>query len=212
MTHADVLFDEYIHGKISIEDFDLHAQDPAIWKDLSDRIPGLIISSAGGFSIYEASGLIHGHPFYYRRSSSESRLQVGSSDGDAKTDYLYHSVLKEEKSPLDENFIEREAFESDMIYHVNNLAITPFRYSFASKRVIEDYNGKLRTDGSKIILTAWGQTPKDAFNALMSPRNGSKIPIHKQKAILALAEPNPNPLNIDKRVFPTVHPHFRVLY
>lgn len=190
------------------EDFDMYRQDPDDWKDLSDAIPGLVITSAGGIMPYQAQGTLHGHPFYFRCRGEHASLRLVEVDGDAVADNPLYSA----GVPTD-YMIDTDGFIELMKRLVPQLKRAPFRWEFEGKKVTVDSEFTVLSSEETEISYGWGNTPEEGF---IDTKQHSEYLTDKgftteiQNKLWAARELNPIPVNSDNRNWPAVEPVFIV--
>lgn len=195
-------------------DFDLWAQESKNWGWLQVIITGFIVHSAGGTCPFQADGLIHGAPWYYRDRHGVATLNVGIIDGDRP--YGYPDVYYTASVDTIE-FNDGASFVSNMIELVPNLTRAPGLYEFPcyplalNKETREWY----RDSDSKVdTYPGWGHSPEEAFASLTVIRDygpDSKITTDLQILWNELRDFGTLPMNTDERTFPDIDPDFRVI-
>lgn len=208
MENLEDAFKAWIEDEQTDVDFDIWAQSPEDWRDLSDRIPGLIVSSAGGIGLYQAEGLLHGLPFYYREKQGWASLRVGQADGDAFSDYLYHA------GAACSEWVEEEQFSAMMLQLVPKLQKSPFLWKFSGKKLIDLPNGDVAaSEEENPFIASWGFTPEEAYQRLhdaddyLTAQGYDEAVQHRW---WELQQVNPVPKNYDNRVWPNPEPDFKV--
>ena len=202
-------FKAYIDSDGEVE-FDLHAQDTSEWAWLAELIPGIIISSAGGHTPFEAQGLLHGLPFYYRHEWGYASLQVGQVEGSVFSNYLYYAT-----TDYDEKFGDPD-FTTMLMELVPKLEVAPFLWKFPCKKVkfTETEEGQEGyTSDEDDYRVGWGFTPEEGYARTQEP-----IPylvekgftVERQRHMWELHQVQQAPMNEDNRVFPNPVPNFHV--
>lgn len=206
--------EEYLKSDGSIE-FDIYAQNPHDWEWLGRIIPTLIVSSAGGWMPFQAEGLLHNHPFYFRSEQGSANLRVGEIDGDAP--YLSDSTLYSSYISYDEQEDEKENFPALMVKLVPLLKKSPFLWEFEANEVMHD-----DTDSRKYTvldkpaqypLHGWGFTPEEGYLDAIEPKKifervGWDYDFQKQ--LILERNPKSTPINADTRKYPETVPNWTV--
>lgn len=198
-------------------EFDLYAQNVDGWRWLQEWIPGIVISSAGGVAPFQAQGLLHGHPFYYKDRHGYAFLNVGELDGEAP--YLGDTTLYS-ASVETEEFAGGENFVKNLMKLVPELKRTPFPYEFQGRK-IEWGNESIHARKYRVVegefdefpTVGWGYFPEEAFEELAKPSEyllscGWTEEI--QREIYELKAFSPEPVKTDERKYPDVDPPFTV--
>lgn len=197
--------------------FDPYAQKLEDWDFLREKVPGLIVASAGGFGLFQASGLLEGYPFYYREEYGHAELRVGaldSTDHITSTNALYASSTT---LPDDSNTHFVEIFPE----LVRRLARAPFLWEFEGLewRFSDERNPTFQhmelIPDSRAIYYGWGLTPEEGYLAASEPNpslEASGYSAELQQERFWLAQVSPIPVNKDNRPFPEIDPVFRVNY
>lgn len=200
-------FEAFLDSDGEIE-FDIYAQNPEDWAALSDLIPGLIVSSAGGVVPFQSEGLLHGHPYYLRSRHGKASLKVGSKDGNAFKDFLYMATIDYEA------FVGPERLADMMLKLVPLLEPAHFLWEFEAKKLeFENHEWTGRALDETEIKHAWGFTAEEAYAKTQQPvifMSEHGISEEKQLAMIKARQINPVPLNQDTRVFPSPAPEFTV--
>lgn len=130
-------FMAYFSGDTTVEP-KMNATDPGRWRDLSARIPGLIVESAGGVCPFQSEGTLHGLPYYFRYRSGYAGLSLmePATDGD-EVDLLcpLYAAGTEFGEPLD-GYLDRDQFVSLMLLLVPQLEPAAFLWEFEGVEVI----------------------------------------------------------------------------
>lgn len=199
--------------------FDIYAQDQADWIWLSDIIPELVVSSAGGAVPFEAEGLLHGFPFYYREEHGYAELRVGEADGGMPVPWRSLYSAKLQYAENESRSLGMEAFGRFMMKLVPDLAVAPFMWIFPS------YEVKFANDGQgtyEVLDTlsdrghsGYGFTVEEAWANAFKTIPGIELynPIFTEEFQLKLKRDTMagnEPLNEDDRIFPAQMPDFRV--
>lgn len=198
-------------------EFDLYAQNVDGWRWLQEWIPGIVISSAGGIAPFQAQGLLHGHPFYYKDRHGYAFLNVGELDGEAP--YLGDTTLYSASIETEE-FAGGENFVKNLMKLVPELKCTPFPYEFQGRK-IEWGNENIHARKYRVVegefddfpTVGWGYFPEEAFEELAKPSEyllscGWTEEI--QREIYELRAFSPEPVKTDERKYPEVDPPFTV--
>lgn len=189
--------------------FDMYAQSPKAWAHLSEKIPGLIVTSAGGWVPFQSQGFLHGLPYYLRCRHDVASLEVGQADGSAFRDILFYADIDYTESAGIENF------EDMMIKLVPLLKKAPFRYEFECRVPEYDENHKYtgNTTDKYDVTYGWGNSPEEAYESVTKPNWFLKergVSDEDQLYRISLQKINPNPINEDNRVWPDPLPEFVV--
>lgn len=198
-------------------EFDLYSQNVDSWLWLQELIPGIVVSSAGGIAPFEAQGLLHGHPFYYRDRHGYASLSIGALDGEAP--YLGDTTLYGASSETEE-FAGGESFVKNLLKLVPKLERTPFPYEFQGRK-IEWGDGGIQARDYRAVegefddfpMVGWGYFPEEAFQELAKP---SEYLLSRgwtediQREIYELRAFSPKPVKTDERKYPEVDPPFVV--
>ena len=189
--------------------FDMYAQTPKAWEHLSEKIPGLIVTSAGGWVPFQSEGLLQGLPYYLRCRHDVASLTIGQADSNIFEDALFYAEIDYTK------FAGIENFEDMIIQLVPLLEKMPFRYEFACKVPEYDENHKHtgNTTDKDDTTYGWGNSPEEAFESLMKPNWFLKergVSDEEQLYRRGLQKINPSPINEDNRVWPNPLPIFVV--
>jgi hypothetical protein len=190
--------------------FDLFAQDVSEWAWLDEFIPGVVVSSAGGMFPFQAEGLIHGYPFYYRHEWGSASLRVGEIDGE--TPYL--DSLWSSRVDYDDK-IGEENFPKLLIQLVSLLEKSQFLYKFKGRRIdfLNDgsWSFTVSDEFEKHDRGAWGHNAVEAFMELRKPNEyliEHGCSAEQQDAIWVAHDYDPIPTNRDERKFPEFNPSF----
>lgn len=179
------------------EDFDepnMYATDPGWFRDLSARIPGLLVHSAGGMVPFQSEGTLHGFPYYFRYRHGYAQLRVMdpavNEDEATLFEHLYSTGM--EYGDKYDGALDRDEFCHLMLTLVPQLERGPYQWSFAGVRVdvVDDANPRpatfttwdeelayLRSEKNppqiRYVATttpevykAWGTTPAEAYERL----------------------------------------------
>lgn len=198
-------------------EFDLYAQNVDSWLWLQELIPGIVVSSAGGVAPFEAQGLLHGHPFYYRDRHGYASLSIGAIDGEAP--YLGDTTLYGASTETSEGDGEA-SFVKNLLKLVPKLERTPFPYEFQGRK-IEWGNVPIQERKYRVVegefdefpSVGWGYFPEEAFQELAKP---SEYLLSRgwteeiQREIYELRAFSPVPVKTDERKYPEVDPPFAV--
>lgn len=207
-------FMEWVSGDSPL-DFDIHAQDNSEWAWLQQFVPGVVISSAGGMLPFQAFGLIHGHPFYYREEWGGASIRVATLDG---TPLKMSEVLWSASAEIADEFRQGTGWISTLMNLLENLEKASFRYDFPCKK-IHFVEGKgiesayVTDEIDKYGKCGWGVTPEDAYAQAKEPsayllENGWSV--EEQERQFIMQEVPTVPSNVDERVYPDPAPVFEV--
>lgn len=198
----------------------LHATDPGRWRDLSARVPGLLVTSAGGACPFQSEGTLHGYPYYFRYRSGWVSLELRHPQTEEHSSEHLYSAGMEYGDDL-AGWLDRDEFITLLTTLVPQLQRAPYLWEFAGVAVEVE---NVAADGEPVNLRfthtdtpetyrAWGHTPQAAYERLHEP---SPWLVEHGWSIEAQAEHNrlkaidPTPLNADTRDFPTLEPVFEV--
>lgn len=210
--HKQAFLDYLAADSAEPDGFDLYAQDPGAWRDLSARIPGLLITSAGGACPFQVEGTLHGLDFYFRYRHGYADLRVG----DAFRHHLYQSgtAFGDEWAGV----LSHEEFADLMAQLVPELAPASFCYEFVGVKVDvergEDGNLVFTPTEETCTYYGWGHSAEEAHAALDSISEyllDHGFSEADQRRLHAAQAPRPTPLNTDERVFPDPAPVFAAL-
>lgn len=193
--------------------FDMYAQKPEKWAWLSDVIPGIIIYSAGGLLPFQAQGLLHGLPFYYRHEWGSASLAVAGPNGEPfGNEVLYRASVDYDE---DVEIAGQSPFVDNLVRLVPSLERSPFLWEFPCRKLVFDKGKKLSyTVSDEVdIVVGWGHTPEEGFLATQKPSeyllsHGWSVEFQRQMWVDRAVSSVPR--NIDNRVFPEVAPDFHV--
>lgn len=219
-------FFAYLEGEDSDVDFDIYAQDINDWAWLGEMVPGLVLSSAGGVLPFQAEGLYHGHPWYYKERYGQASLRVAQLN--AENAYLPGELLFSAHEEVEE-FRAGPGWISTILNLFENLEKSPFRYDFESydvefrRQSEEEKLAKRKMTVDDLIATdtlterfgvcGWGHTPEEAYEytkeiSAYLLENGFSEEV--QKKMWEMKRINPIPTNKDERDFSTVDFEFIV--
>lgn len=192
-------------------EFDLYAQNIHDWEWLTEYIPGIVISSAGGLVPFEAFGLLHGHPFYFRVRHDVARLNVAAEDGDpvSSRDVLYTASVECDSWKAKENFVPL------LMKLVPALDVAPFLWEFECSKVqwANDGNKSYTVTDEKDVRVGWGYTCEEGYKAAAEPSEyllSAGWSVEFQRKLWDDQKVDRVPSNKDERKFPAVKPDFRV--
>lgn len=194
--------------------FDMYARDPKETAWFREYIPGLIVSSAGGLLPFQAEGLLHGLPFYFRNRHETSTLRVGEADGGTPfvNDTLYIASIEG-------TVMNGDDFFKAMLKLVPMLEVAPFLWEFSGLKPIfaKEEEGlpkwSYSFDGIREKVHGWGQTATEGFaqtRVTSAYLESHGFSAQEQDDYWVAREIDPTPLNEDARVFPEVAPNFVV--
>lgn len=209
----------YLSGETNTEPV-LHATDPGAFRDLSARIPGLLVTSAGGAFPFQSEGTLHGYPYYFRYRHGHAELQVhehGTTPMSSARLYETSLAYGDEHGGT----LDRDEFLFLMIAMVPMLCRARWLWEFAGVRVNihdtdpegEQVNLVFTATDTREVYRAWGYTPEEAWMRLHEPspylleRGWSAETQAEMYRLRAIA---PTPLNSDTRNFPDPEPTFEV--
>jgi hypothetical protein len=192
--------------------FDLYAQDINDWTWLSQLIPGIVVTSAGGIVPFQAEGLLHGLPFYYRERSGWASLSIaGANEPNAYGNTnLYHAGEEVEE------FRSGPGWVSTLLNLVENLERSPFLYHFEGRDTQTTGEGdemEVHTLNAPKTYWGWGHTPEEAFedtkeiSSYLSEHGYSE---DFQREMWDAKRIYPMHTNDDDRIFPDPEPVFAV--
>lgn len=204
-------WDEFLKNPSLFYDFDMYAQDLTQWEWLSCLIPGASLTSAGGVVPFQASGLLHGLPFYYRERHGTASLSVAEAEESASgQQVLYRASEDVEEFRTGPEWIET------LLNLVDRLEKAEFLWQFVGRRVSfktpKDLESMYTSDEQE-VYAAWGHDPAAA-----------RVELMKESAVLArygwssetqaryreLCQIGLVPVNKDDRVYPSPEPVFEV--
>jgi hypothetical protein len=210
MKDSKTLAKEIMDAALNGEDVDLYQQDPSDWEFLTEFVPGLKITSAGGAFPFQALGTLHGLPFYFRARSEWATLHLSAPGTDpVGFEFLYYASME-----VPFNFGAQEFCET-MLKLVPALEKSPFRWQFEGYKLeFPDKNSwnAVRTS-EKEINYGWGVTPEEGWT---KTQEISKYLLEHgctketQIKYLELKDISKIPLNQDTRKFPEYEPVFEV--
>lgn len=211
MTTNSENFKAWIESGGEVE-FDLHAQNIHDWEWLTRYIPGIVISSAGGLVPFEAYGLIHGYPFYFRARHNIARLNVAGFDGNpvSSREVLYTASVECDSWHARENFIPL------LMKLVPCLDVAPFLWKFECFKVqwAEDGRRGYTVTREKDYQIGWGSTPEEGFASAQKPSEyllSVGWSEEFQKQLWEDQQVSSSPSNTDDRAFPERKPDFKVI-
>lgn len=210
MKDSKKLSTELMEAALNGKDVDLYEQDPSDWDFLSEFIPGLVITSAGGACPFQALGTLKGFPFYLRARGEWVTLHLSAPDTNpVGVESLYYAGMA---APF--SFGAKEFCEF-MLKLVPALEKSPFRWEFEGYKLnMPDKNSwdSVRTE-EKEINYGWGANPEEGWANTQEIseyllKYGCTEDLQRKR--LELMEISKTPLNQDNRVFPEVDPIFEV--
>lgn len=201
---------EIMEAALAGKDVDLYQQDPEDWAFLTEFIPGLKITSAGGMLPFQALGTLHGFPFYFRARHEWATLHLSAPGTDpVGWEHLYHAGIE---APF---MVDAKIFCELMLKLVSALERSPFRWEFEGYKLSYPDPKKweaVRTE-EKETNYGWGITPEEGWEKTQETSDyllGYGCTEEMQKRFMGLREVSKTPLNQDTRVFPEVDPVFEV--
>lgn len=210
MKNAKERAKEIMDAALAFKDVDLYAQDPSDWAFLTEFIPGLKVTSAGGACPFQALGTLQGFPFYLRVRGEWASLNL-SAPGTDPVGFtpLYHAGMEAPFAFGGQEFCET------MLKLVPKLEKSPFRWEFEGFK-LHFPNPKswdaVRSE-EKEINYGWGATPEEGWLATQEVseyllENGCSEEV--QRHYNELRNISKTPLNQDTRKFPSWEPVFEV--
>lgn len=192
---------------------DLSQSDKRIeW--VSEFIPGLNIASYGGIVPFQAEGLIHNLPFYYRDRGSTITLKVNHEGADNAygSNALYNASAEAfDGSDMGMNWL------SVFFNLMERLDKSPYLYEFEAKTIRYKEKNNLSTayvvDGHEDRVYGWGYSAAEAYEStkeISSFLTFSGFTEEIQKLHWELQDINPIPVNEDDRIYPDPEPSFTV--
>lgn len=220
--HKKKAFLEAIDSPELASNFNVFAQDLNDWAWLSECVPGLVLSSAGGFGNLQAEGLYYGHPWYYSESDGYATLRVAQLHADNA--YLPEGTLYTSHEEV-ENWRKGPGWISSLINLFENLEKAPCLYRFPAKEIGFKEDREPRSPGEPLRVeyilatdrdthkVGWGHSPEEAyedtkkiFEHLLS--NGWTEEV--QSRMWELQRIQRTPINSDERDFSTLPASFEV--
>lgn len=201
----------FFTGESEIEPV-LHATDPGTWRDLSARIPGLLVTSAGGACPFQSEGTLHGLAYYFRYRHGQATLAVG---GDPIGAPLYSAALTYGDDY--DGILDRSQFSDLMARLVPALTRARFQWQFTGFEVeiTERPDGTLTFSTTDTAQTywAWGRTPAEAHARLHEPsaaltERNPRWTLGIQREAARARRIDPTPVNTDDRTYPDPEPVF----
>lgn len=192
-----------------IESFNIYKQDPERWRFLTEKIPGLVITSAGGVLPYQAEGTLHGLPFYFRCRHENASIRLVEVGGNAISgEPLYIANMD---AP---HMINDEKFAEIMVELISKLRRSEFRWEFMGRKVNVDKGLKITQTDEEEISYGWGYTPEEGFretqvHSTYLLERGFTPEI--QDELWRARQLNPTPVNSDNRNWPDPEPKFEVV-
>lgn len=209
-------FEAYVNSDGSIP-FDLYAQDTDQWAWLQEYIPGIIVYSAGGMFPFQAEGLIHNMPFYFRYEWGSASLKVGAENGDMPhlpEDALYSAHTEYSEKTDEEDFVRL------MIKLVPKLEKSPYLWRFEANtlNMLNDDKWGFTVGERTGEVVGWGFTPEEGYFAAREPNDYSYYPntvmatltADIQREMWKAQNPSRTPKNVDPRQYPDIPPVFTV--
>lgn len=130
----------YFAGETTVEP-KMHATDPGWFRDLSARISGLLVESAGGVLPFQSEGTLHGLPYYFRYRGGYASLTVMAAPAAGEEADLLCPLYAAGTDYGDDyaGSLSREEFYSLMLTLVPQLTEAAFLWEFQGVKVtIED--------------------------------------------------------------------------
>lgn len=119
----------------------MYATDPGWFRDLSERIPGLLVHSAGGMLPFQSEGTLHGFPYYFRYRHGYAQLRVMDPNVNEDEATLFEHLYSAGMDYGDEygGILDRDEFCTLMITLVPQLERGAFLWEFVGIKVnVED--------------------------------------------------------------------------
>lgn len=220
-TMADA-FADWVTSRVDVP-FNPYAIDPTQMSWLTDLIPGIVVTSAGGFVPFQAEGLLHGLPFYYRERTGLASLSVGGPG--APHAYGPNPLWRAQEDV--EELRGGRAWLDSLINLVQTLRPLEFRYEFAHREVtwsdrkpknIDTVTFTPGNDNAPMTFkAARGSTPALAYeraatfeeSAYLSG-HGWSVDVQRRLHDAQVATMSSEPSAPDDRVWPDIHPTFAV--
>jgi len=205
--------EEFLNALETGEHFDLYAQDPNDWSELTKLIPGIMITSAGGIVPFQAEGTLHGFPFYYRDRHGVAELRVGAV---GSTDHILPAGALYSASVETPEFEGADHFVKNLYHLVPELKKAPFLYRFPGHKAtfLNDGNWGYTIDRSSVEeALGWGHSLEEAYVNSSTPSTylaEKGFSLEAQRKLWIDREVDTRPLNRDERAYPPVTPDFRV--
>lgn len=155
---------------------------------LTSRVPGLVVTDAGGAMPFQAHGTWHGYPFYFRYRSGHASLDI-STDQDTVFSTPYWSAGCQYGDDYDGS-LNMDEFIELFTRLGSQLVRAPFAYHFPDRDEAED--------PARGGAWVWGHTLAEACRSL-------RTEVDDPDRFL------PTPSNRDTRAFPPAGPQFVVL-
>lgn len=121
-----------------VDEPNMFATDPGFFRDLSARIPGLLVHSAGEMMPFQSDGTLCGLPYYFRFRSGHASLRLSHPDTNGSSfEHLYSAGMGYGDEYA--GALTRAEFCDLMVALVPQLERAPFLWEFAGVKVrIED--------------------------------------------------------------------------
>lgn len=152
----------------------MHAADPGWFRDLSAKIPGLLVESAGGVCPFQSEGTLQGMPYYFRYRSgyvSLTTMEPLSDDVD-EVDTLcpLYVAGTEFGEPLD-GYLNRQQFVDLMLALVPQLEPAAFLWEFEGVEVkVEDLANPAPEDWEAALVRQKRPRRRERPSARPAPR------------------------------------------
>lgn len=200
-------FLEYLENSNAQEvEFDLWARDVNDFKFLQERIPDIVVTSAGGLCPFQVEGMVQDYYFYLKARGGVTTLKISDSEERVYLEPHWSSTIERETSfyDLEDNLVE--------LFHL--LTKANFCYKFEGHEI--DFNTK-QVD-KNTVRTVWsrGYSSEEAWNNIFVHYSSDllleKLQLTKTRwvELLKECEFNKTPSNQDLRVFPETQPVFLV--
>lgn len=201
-------FEAWLNSDGSVK-FDLYAQNISEWAFLQEVIPGIVISSAGGWFPFQAEGILQGYPFYFRSEQGSSSLKLGNPD-DPESCYLLYNSLYYAKYDMEVKTFED--FVLCLVKIVPLLQRSPFLWRFKARKFSGSFQVPVIEDSWDEVV-GWGYTPDEGYFTSGEPSlylESVGVSKDAQTALWLAREVSTEPLNEDPRVWSDVDPDFKV--
>jgi hypothetical protein len=178
-------------------------------KQLQDRIPGLLVASAGGVKPYRAEGELHGLPWRFRYQQGRASLKVG---GDAREAPLYDAQCAYGLSMA--LTLDTESFVWLMMWLVPRLKRAPRVWVFEG---VAAQDTRRARKGEPHPYSSYAHTPQEALQKITARPVWRRVigqyvsPPEAWAAEVAAWRINPWTVTVDERQWPDPEPVFLVL-
>lgn len=192
--------------------FDLWAKPLSAFEWAKEYVPGLVVSSAGGFVPYQAEGLINGFPFYYRAEWDYSSINIGHPDEPAPylwDEALWTATINDFEGSTHASFIEA------LTRLLPKLERTPHLYRFPCHAYeFTGPNGSWEWSINKDdtdYVQGIGMTPEEGYQKASEPSAylaERGFTPERQREFFVAKEPAKTPLAVKERKYPSPEPVF----